>query len=78
MLAIVWNRLDVGQAGGAISEYIANSGEILWCWEVDFSSLEGYLDTSLCYGDQVYMVSFVDADFIDDQDKRRSITTYMF
>lgn len=29
MLAIVWNRLDVGQAGGAISEYIANSGEIL-------------------------------------------------
>ncbi|KAG8486285.1 hypothetical protein CXB51_019701 [Gossypium anomalum] len=80
MYAMVCSRPDLSYAVSAVSRYMANPGKEHWKvvqWILRY--LRGTTDVCLQFGrteDEV--IRYVDADFAEDLDRRRSLTGYIF
>ncbi|KAH9745510.1 hypothetical protein KPL70_004098 [Citrus sinensis] len=73
-------RLDIAQAMGAVSPYMANpSGKHWKTVKRILRYIRGTSDVALCYGGLEFTVrGYVDSDFAGDLDKRKSTTGYVF
>ena len=80
MFAMVSTRPDITQAVGAVSKYMANPGCDHWKvvkWILRY--LRGTSDFALCYGyANLNCTGYVDSDFTEDLDKKRSTSGYVF
>ncbi|KAK9230248.1 hypothetical protein WN944_023215 [Citrus x changshan-huyou] len=80
MFAMICTRLDIAQAAGAISRYMANpSGEHWIAMKRILRYIKGTSDVALCYeGSEFTVRGYVDSDFVGDLDKRKFTTGYVF
>ena len=80
MFAMICTRLDITQAVGAVSRYMANSGGEHWIIVKRIMRyIKGTLDVALCYGGSEFTIrGYVDSDFAGDLDKRKSTISYVF
>ena len=80
MFAMICTRLDIAQAVGAVSRYMANPGGEYWiAVKRILRYIRGTSDVELCYGGLQFTVrGYVDSDFAGDLDKRKSTTGYVF
>ncbi|KAH9699562.1 hypothetical protein KPL71_024410 [Citrus sinensis] len=83
MYAMVLTRPDISHAVSVVSRYMANPGNEHWRamkWILRY--LSGTADYGLIYGakrgTEVDVEGYVDADYVGDLDKRRSLTGYLF
>ncbi|KAH9689118.1 Integrase catalytic domain-containing protein [Citrus sinensis] len=79
IFAMICTRLDIAQAVGAVSRYMANlSGEHWIAVKRILRYIKGTSDVALCYGGSEFTVrGYVDSDFAGDLDKRKSTTGYV-
>ena len=80
MYAMLGTRPDIAFAVGAISWYSSNPGEAHWrAVKRVFRYLKGTSDYAIMYdGRSRKIEGFSDADWVGDQDERRSTTGYVF
>ncbi|KAH9682249.1 hypothetical protein KPL71_027276 [Citrus sinensis] len=80
IFAMICTRLDIAQAVGAVSRYMANPGGEYWiAMKRILRYIRGTSDVALCYGGSEFTVrGYVDSDFAGDLDKRKSTTGYVF
>lgn len=80
MFAMICTRLDIAQAVGAVSRFMANPGKEHWnAVKRILRYLKGTSDVALCYGGSECIVrGYVDSDYAGDLDKRKSTTGYVF
>ena len=80
MFAMICTRLDIAQAVGAVSRFMANPGKEHWnAVKRILRYLNGTSDVALCYGGSECIVrGYVDSDYAGDLDKRKSTTGYVF
>ncbi|KAG8496699.1 hypothetical protein CXB51_007954 [Gossypium anomalum] len=80
MYAMVCSRPDLSYAVSAVSRYMANPGKEHWKavqWILRY--LRGTTDVCLQFGrTEDGVIGYVDADFVGDLDRRRSLTGYVF
>ena len=80
MFAMICITPDIAQAVGVVSRYMTNPGEE---HQIDVKRILGYIrgtsNVALCYGESKFIVNgYVDLDFVEDLDKRKSTTSYVF
>ncbi|KAH9770162.1 hypothetical protein KPL71_012287 [Citrus sinensis] len=75
-----WIKIDIAQAVGAVSRYMANPGGEHWITvKRILRYIKGTSDVALCYGGSEFTIrGYVDSDFTGDLDKRKSTTGYVF
>jgi hypothetical protein len=85
MYAMVCTRLDITHAVGFLSKYMSKPGKGHWTTvKKVFRCLHGIASEGLCYQgrpglDRVLdMHGFVDTDWVEDLDRRRSTSGYVF
>ncbi|XP_059078210.1 secreted RxLR effector protein 161-like [Cryptomeria japonica] len=86
MCAIVCTRLDIAQAVGVLSQFMANPGRLHWdAMKRVFRYLKGTSQYALCYhgnlvGSQrtVSIQGYVDSGWAGDIDNKRSTSRYVF
>lgn len=79
MYAMIATRPDIAFAGGVVKRYIANPGKKRWEAKGHNEILESTRDMCTCFGDkEAGVVSYIDADYASDLDKRRSTSGYVF
>ena len=80
MYTIVCTRPDIAHAVGVVSRFMSRSGKQHWKvvkWILRY--LKGSSDTCFCFtGSSLKLQGYVDADFADDIDSRKSTTEFVF
>ncbi|XP_021612939.1 uncharacterized protein LOC110615404 [Manihot esculenta] len=80
MYVMVYTRLDIAHAVGAVSKYMSNPGKEYWDamkWLLRY--LKGITSTSFCYGNgKVLLKGFVDTDLSGDVDTSKSTSEYVY
>lgn len=82
MYGIVCTRPDISQAVNTVSRYTVNPSKIQWQpMKLILQYLRGTLDIGLVCdrGNDIgsNVIKYVDSDYADDLDKRRSLTSYV-
>ena len=85
MYAMVYTRLDISHVMGVLSRFMSNPGKEHWTTvKRVFRYLRGTSDYGLCYQGRIGLVKvldicvFVDVDWAEDLDQRRSTSGYVF
>ena len=80
MYAMVCTRSDISHAVSVVSRYMANPGKAHWhAVKCIFQYLQDTIDTFLEFGRQEdSLCGYVDSDYAEDLDQRRSLTGYVF
>ncbi|XP_059076705.1 secreted RxLR effector protein 161-like [Cryptomeria japonica] len=86
MYAMVCMRLDIAQAVGVLSQFMANPGQVHWdVVKRVFKYLRGTSDYSLCFHGNpsgprhsLSIHGYVDSNWAGDIDSRRSTSGYVF
>ena len=83
MYLMVCTRPDIAYALGKVSRYMANPGKVHWeavKWILRY--VKGTVDYALAFGSHtaqsLNIVGYVDADYAQDLDRRRSTTGFVF
>ena len=80
MYAMVCTRPDIAYAVGVVSRFMSRPGKQHWetvKWILRY--LKGSSNTCLCFtGASLKLQGYVDADFTDDIDSRKSTTGFVF
>ena len=80
MYVMVCTRPDIARAVGVVSRFMSMPGKQHWevvKWILKY--LKGSLDTCLCFtGASLKLLGYVDVDFADDIDSRKSTTGFVF
>ena len=80
MYTIVCTRLDIAHAVGVMSRFMSRPGKQHWeavKWILRY--LKGSSDTCFCFtSSSLKLQGYVDADFADDIDSRKSTTEFVF
>ena len=80
MYAMICTRLDIAQAVGLISRFMANPVKEHWnTVKRILRYIKGTSGAALCFGGSEFIVrGYVDSDFVGDLDKRKSTPGFVF
>ncbi|RVW37154.1 Retrovirus-related Pol polyprotein from transposon TNT 1-94 [Vitis vinifera] len=80
MFVMICTKLDIAQAVGAVTQFMANLGREHWnIVKRILRYIKRTSNAAICFGGLEFIVKgYVDSDFTGDLDKRKSTTGYVF